>query len=84
MFQDNQSSKLLERDITTHTVEQDYILTNEREGVNWWETAKNWLVKSEEWLQGTFLSIDPEKLTEELQTMWRKVCKFIERSYKIS
>ena len=48
-----------------------------------WETAQNWLVKSEEWLQGTFLSIDPEKLTEELQTMWRKVCKFIESNFKI-
>ena len=42
-----------------------------------WETAQNWLIKSEQWLQGTFLKIDPEKLTEELQSMWRLLHKLI-------
>ena len=72
----NFEEKLLEREETTYPDLQEHG-KNLQPYTQLWETAQKWIVKSEEWLQGTFAKIDPEELTEELQTMWRLMYKLI-------
>ena len=72
----NFEERLLEREETSYPDLQDH-LKDLKPYTDLWETAQQWNKKSEEWLQSTFGKIDPEVLTDELQTMWRLMFKLI-------
>ena len=72
----NFEERLLEREESSYPDLQEHI-KDLQPFTQLWETAQKWNVKSEEWLRGTFVKIDPEALTEELGTMWRLMYKLI-------
>ncbi|XP_008419893.1 dynein heavy chain 3, axonemal isoform X1 [Poecilia reticulata] len=72
----NKEQSLLERDQSEFPLLQ-ILIADKQPYEHLWNTAFNFESKSEVWLNGPFQGLDAEKISEELDTMWRTMHKLL-------
>ncbi|XP_056255668.1 dynein axonemal heavy chain 3 [Seriola aureovittata] len=70
----NNEQTLLEREQSQFPMLQ-ILIADKQPYEQLWSTALNFQSKSEVWMNGPFLHLDAEKISEELDTMWRTMYK---------
>ncbi|KAI3358460.1 hypothetical protein L3Q82_014895 [Scortum barcoo] len=70
----NKEQTLLEREQSQFPILQ-ILIADKQPFEQLWTTALNFQIMSEEWMNGPFLHLDAEKISDELDVMWRTVHK---------